>query len=445
MDQKRSNGYIARVREARRFLTEGGRTGVRSLRSNSPLMLLSLGLAIVLWAFVTNQENPSLRKDVSFQVSSFDPVNVPKGMLVTRETPNDITVTLIGPRTAVNDVRTEDIQINVDLSGADSNVPGGGAVVYTAPVKASVKQRGGGRVRAQLDPTDVRVTLEPVVRRSVSVRINSTDAPPIGFELESQPVADPSEATVSGLRQNVDAVDAVYADLKLTGLSVSTTVALPLSARSSDGRAISGVTVQPSTASIKVAIKRTVFNREVFVSVQTHGKPAVGYQEVEAHSDPPSVTIAGSLDTLNNVTTIPTDDVEIEGATQDVKRVVGLKPPPGVTVVSSRTVAATITIAPGRGQGQMLVAPRVIGLAAGVTAQISTTALVVTFAGPQPQLLALKPADVTATVDVSGLAPGTYSLDPKIGLPQGIDKDSVTPAKVDLVIVSSGSPSTPAR
>jgi len=180
-------------------------------------MLLSLGLAIVLWAFVTNQENPSLRKDVSFQVSSFDPVNVPKGMLVTRETPNDITVTLIGPRTAVNDVRTEDIQINVDLSGADSNVPGGGAVVYTAPVKGSVKQRGGGRVRAQLDPTDVRVTLEPVVRRSVSVRINSTDAPPIGFELESQPVADPSEATVSGLRQNVDAVDAVYADLKLTG------------------------------------------------------------------------------------------------------------------------------------------------------------------------------------------------------------------------------------
>jgi YbbR domain-containing protein len=405
-------------------------------------MLLSLGLAAVLWAFVTNQENPSLRKDVSFQISSFDPANVPKSMLVTKETPNDVTVTLIGPRGAVNAVRTEDIQIVVDLAGADSSNPGGSGVVYTAPVKATIKRRG---VRAQVDPGSVRVTLEPVARRTVPVKVNSNDAPPIGFELDSQPVADPAEAVVSGLKQNVDTVDAAYADLKLTGLSVSTGVALSLSPRTADGRAISGVTVQPATVSVKVAIKRTVFNRDAFIAVQTHGKPAIGYQVQEAHTDPPGVTIAGSLDILNSVTTIPTEDVEIEGATQDVKRVVSLRPPPGVTIVNSRAVSATVTIVPGRGQGAMLVAPRIVGLTPGATAQVSTTALVVSFLGPQPQVLAIKPADVLATVDVSGLAPGSYSIEPRISLPAGIDKDSVSPAKVELVITAPPPAATPTR
>ena len=421
------------------------RISARSLWLNSPLMLLSLGLATVLWAFVTNQENPSLRKDVSFQITSFDPVNVPKSMLVTGETPGDVTVTLIGPRQAVSAVRTEDIQISVDLAGADANSPGGSGVVVTAPVKASVKRRSSGTVRAQVDPTTVRVTLEPVVRRTVPVKVNSTDAPPIGFELDTQPVADPAEATVSGLRQNVDAVDAAYADLKLTGLSVSASVSLPLSARSSDGRAISAVTVQPATASVKVTIKRTVFNRDVFVAVQTHGKPALGYQVQEAHTDPPSVTIAGGLDTLNGVTTIPTEDVEIDGATQDVRRIVGLKPPPGVTIVTPHSVAATVGISAGRGQGQVLVAPRVTGLSPGASVQFLTTALLLTFSGPQPQVLALKPGDVSALVDVTGLSPGGYSLDPRIGLPPGLDRDSVSPLHVDLIISGPPSAATPAH
>ncbi len=423
-------------------LTKIARVGGHSLWSNSPLMLLSLGLATVLWAFVTNQENPSLRKDVSFQIASFDPVNVPKSMLVTKETPNDVTVTLIGPREAVNSVRTEDIQIAVDLATTDSTNPGGSAIVITAPIKASVKKRG---VRAQVDPTSVRVTLEPISRRTVPVRINSTDAPPFGFELDAQPSADPTEAVVSGLKQNVDTVDAVYADLKLTGLSVSTNVTLPLSARTADSHAISGVTIQPSSATIKVAIKRTVFNRDAFVSVPTHGKPAIGYQLQEAHTDPPSVTIAGSLDTLNNVTTIPTDDVEIEGATQDVKRVVGLRPPPGVTIVNSRNVSATVTIIAARGQGAMLVAPRITGLTTGSSASVTTTALVVSFSGPQPQVLALKPADVSLTVDVSGLAPGSYSLEPKLSLPSGLDKDAISPSRVELTVVGPAPPATPGK
>lgn len=419
----------------------GAAIGADSLWSNAPLMVLSLGLATILWVFVTNQENPSLRKDVSFQLASFEPLNVPKSMLVTSETPNDVLVTLIGPRGSVNAVRTEDIQLRVDLAGADSSNAGNQAANYIAPVKATVKKRD---VRAEVEPSTVRVTVEPVAHKTVPVKINQIDALPVGFELDSQPAADPSEVSVSGLKQNVDAVDAVYGDLRLGSLSVSTTVTLSLSTRSQDGRAISGVPIQPATAAVKVNVKRTVFNRDAFVAVQIHGKPANGYQVVAVQTDPPNATIAGSLDTLNSITSVPTDPVEIEGATQDVRRGVELRPPTGVTVVNPPRVTVTISIIAARGPGSVLVAPRTVGLAPGLSAQVLTPSLTVSFTGPLPQILTLKPGDVSATIDLSNLGVGGYSVDPKITLPSGLDRDSVSPAKVDLVL-STGPASVPAR
>jgi YbbR domain-containing protein len=424
-------GYVAR--------------GLRSVRVNSPLMLLSLGLATVLWAFVTNQENPSVSLPLSdhFQLSSFDPaVNVPRSMVVTGYAPNDVAVTLIGSQQTVNKVKRQDIQLQVDLNGASVNDSALSGVTVEAPVKATVARRG---VRVETDPSVVRVTIEPQAHRNVPIKVSLIDAPPVGFELDAPPVSDPDTAAISGLKQNVDAVDALYADLKLTGLSVTTSVTLQLSPRSSDGRAISGITVQPAATTVRVSIKRTIFNRDAFVSVQTHGRPALGYQVQDARSDPPTVTIAGSLDQLNSITTVPTDDVELEGATAEVRRVVALKPPPGITVVNPRTVTASVTIAAARGPGSVLVAPRIIGAVPGESIQLSVSAITVSFLGPMPLVLGIRPGDVVATIDVSGLAAGTYTLEPRVTLPAGLDRDTVNPSRIELVIALPPPSATPVR
>jgi YbbR domain-containing protein len=427
-----------------RWLRGVGRTG-RATVANAPLMLLSLGLATVLWAFVTNQENPLERLPIAstFQLSSFgQAVDLPRSMVVTGYDPDSVSVTLVGSRQAVSKVQTADIQLQVDLNGAQIDTALT-EVAVRAPVKGFVIGRSG--VRVETSPTEVQVQLAPEERRTVPVKVSLTDAPPVGFELDSPPTSDPDQATISGVKQNVDAVDAVYADLKLTGLSVSTNLTLPLIPRTADGRTISDITVSPSSATVKVAIRRTIFTRDAFVSVTTDGQPAPGYRVQGVVSDPPTVTISGSLDQLNTVTTIPTDIVELEGATQDVKRVVNLRPPPGITIVNPRTITATVSVAAARGPVSLLIAPRVVGALPGETVQLSVPAITVAFEGPLPTILALKPGDVTATIDVTNLDPGVYSLDPKITLPAGLDKDSVTPAKIDVTITAAPVIATPAH
>ncbi len=434
------------------WLRQDGRRAGRSLLVNSPLMLLSLALATVLWVYVTNAENPTTRRPFpSLQLATDQGQlhNAPKGFIPTSISPNQISVTLIGTNSDVQAVQTNNIDLYADMAGVSQpQRTDGTSQTFLVPVHASVKRRG---VRAEVNPQTVFVTLQPEAQQTVPIRINQVDSLPVGFELASPPTADPAQAQVAGLKQNVDAVDAVYADLHLTGLSVSTSVTVPLIARSSDGRTVSGPTVQPATATIHVSIRRAVFSQEAYVGVQTHGKPAPGYQVVGVATDPPSVTIQGTLDVLNSVTTIPTDEVEVEGATQDVKRVVALRPATGVTVVDATTVTATVSIVPIRGSSSVLVAPRFVNAAPGTQVQTQNTSITVSFSGPLPQILAMKAGDIatsiTATVDLSGLSSGSYSLEPKVTLPAGLDKDSVTPPKIDLTITAPAPPltATPTR
>ena len=68
--------------------------------------------------------------------------------------------------------------------------------------------------------------------------------------------------------------------------------------------------------------------------------------------------------------------------------------------------------------------------------------LTLTLSGPVDTLSGLGPADVTPTLDATGLAPGTYDLEPSIGgLPDGVELLGIVPGTVSTVIQA---PATPA-
>jgi hypothetical protein len=80
------------------------------------------------------------------------------------------------------------------------------------------------------------------------------------------------------------------------------------------------------------------------------------------------------------------------------------------------------------------VIPRVVNLAPGLAATLVTPSVAVLVSGPLPDVLALRPADVSVTVDAAGLGPGTHRLEPRIVLPPGLSLDGSTPDRVELTI-----------
>jgi YbbR domain-containing protein len=53
----------------------------------------------------------------------------------------------------------------------------------------------------------------------------------------------------------------------------------------------------------------------------------------------------------------------------------------------------------------------------------------------------MQAGDLVATLDVSGLSPGSYQLTPQVTLPTGVDLVSISPGSVTVVLQA---PATPA-
>jgi YbbR domain-containing protein len=450
----------------------------RAVWSNLPLLLLSLALALLLWVYVTNEENPTLQRrfdGLELHTSGDQLSHVPDNAIVTDVNPGQISVQVSGPTGQVNSLQAGDIQLRLDLSHAATGVacavpqpaeppsgaaanpassatPAASSTVCSVAVKATV--RNHSRVTADvISPSDaqhlVNVTLAPIVKRTVQVKVSTIGALPVGFDISAQPTASPAEVTISGLQADVNNVDAAYADLSLTNIGADTTTSLPLNPRDASGRQISDVQVQPQNVQVHIGVKRTIFPRDIFVSVPVKGAPAPGYSVVGETIDPASVTVQGTLDALNGLATVPADGVDVGNATGQVKTVVSLRPPAGITLSGVKTVAVTVDVEPLHGPGSVVVAPRLVNAAPGLYAQSSTISLTITFTGPVPQILALKPGDVQATVDLSGLGPGNYNREPKVTLPPGLDLDPGQTLRVDFTIqplpASSGATPSPSH
>jgi YbbR domain-containing protein len=150
--------------------------------------------------------------------------------------------------------------------------------------------------------------------------------------------------------------------------------------------------------------------------------------------DPPFAVVTGTIEALQSLTLVATDEVDIGGATSNVARAAKLRLPSDLTVVGSDTVTVEISISPARGEITVGVTPAVQGLEAGLKASLGTNLVEVRVAGGIPDLRALSPAGVTAVIDAAGLQEGVHSLPVQVTLPPGLQVVSVEPATVVVTI-----------
>lgn len=397
-----------------------------------PLGVLSLGLAVLVWVTVTHEQNPSIRRAIPIEIP-VEPVNLPRSLLATSITPEKVTVVVTGSRNVVDSIRPEEVVARVDLSSADEEAGGLREVVVDRPVRVDVRRRG---VRTEVSPEAVRVALETQVQRMVPVCVERVDVPPPGFSVEEPISTTPEEVQITGVQRDVDAVECAAASVRLSGLTVSVSPETPLQARDSNGRARGGVTITPASATVNVRIRQNFFPRQAVIDVRLSGRPAPGYAVTEIRVNPTIATVIGPLDVVSALNSVPTEVVDIEGARAETVRVVALQLPPGVTSSEQRAVVS-VGIQPVRAPGTVGVAPRIVNVGSGLTATANVATVAVQLNGLLPDLAALRPGDVTVTLDANGLGPGTHRLDARVSPPSGFTVEAVTPPQVEVVIANA--------
>ncbi|MCH8993948.1 MAG: hypothetical protein IH959_03165 [Chloroflexi bacterium] len=332
---------LIRLRDAVTTVVIVAWQAVASLRYNWGIGLLSVALAISLWVFVTDQENPERTGRVPSSVP-IEVVNVfDSGQAVVSLSPSSVEVRARAPENIFDELTSDDFRATVDLSA----VTGQEAVVVVQVVPDD------SRVDVvDVSPAQVTVLLENVTSQAVPVRTRLVGTPPRGFEAREITVQ-PTVVAVTGPESLVARVQAVVADVNLTGVNTTFDQVLLLEPRDEQGGNIQGVTVDPESARVQVAIAQLEFSAVFVVLPEVTGTPAAGFFVTAMEVDPPFVVISGPADvfqTLNPSEGVATQAVSIDGARADVVRTVALRLPPGATA-SQPGVTIRIVIEPVAG------------------------------------------------------------------------------------------------
>jgi YbbR domain-containing protein len=148
---------------------------------------------------------------------------------------------------------------------------------------------------------------------------------------------------------------------------------------------------------------------------------------------PAAVTFGGDPQVLESFGYVETAPVDITGAVTEVLKSVSIFTPPGTALDKKQDVFVKVSVEPFPGGGILRRPLTWRNLTRGITVTLSLSSVDIRMDGPVPDLLSLKPTDLVASIDLTGLLTGTYSLPVAItGVPTGTKVISVDPEKVGV-------------
>ena len=368
-----------------------GRT-IATVRRTPRLLALSIILGIALWVFVTEDEDPS----------------------ITGVFPNKIPVTFVnvGDQLAVaNSLGAVDLRIEASEERWESltaanfeasvNLAGLSAREQLVPVRVDITGTRGVRIVA-VEPPTIRVNLEQVVSRIIPVEPRLLGAPPSGFEI-TQTVPERLTVEISGPESLVELAERAVAEINVTGLTVGFQQVAELVPRgASDGR-IRGLSLQPSSVSVRVDVQKSTVSKTVPLTIELLGEPARGYRVTGVTVTPAAARIEGALELLQDLEQLRLGFVRLDGADGDLRLSLVASVPAGVSAPEGSGARVVVTVEPVLGSTVVTVVPAPDGVPDGMVADFGDQVVTVVLEGPLPLLNGLEAGDVRAEVDVGAL------------------------------------------
>lgn len=405
------------------------------LTRNWHLKLAALGLATILY---TGFVYSGSFTDQLFPGLPIEAINQPSGAYPLTQQLGTVDVQYRVAADAPERVTADSFAVTVDLAEYDMERS---PELQSLPVRVTSLQQGVEVLGYQ--PTTVPVALDRLAERQVPVEVETGELPE-GLDI-SVPRTSHEEVTASGPQSQLGRVDRAVARVQIfaSGIDVRQPQ-VPLVPVDIDGREVESVELNPATIQVEIDVRAVETSKTVPIRPVLDGNPADGFQISAVTVDPVVVTIFGAPGAVEEITEVTTEPLAIGGASADLELDATLDLPEGTrTAEDALAPVVTVSIQAPIATRSYLVGVTCEGAPNGAACLPQQDQLSVTLRGPAGTLADLDPADVTPTLDASGLGPGSHTLTPTFALPNGVDLMEVSPGSVTVQIVPPATP-TPA-
>jgi YbbR domain-containing protein len=403
------------------------------LLRNWHLKLAAIGLAMVLYTGFVYSGSFS---EQLFSGHAIEAINQPDGAFPLTQSLPSVDVQYRLSSGVSERVTDESFSVTVDLAAYDMDRA---PQPQSLPVHVDSLQDGVDVL--SFLPESVPVALDRLGQRQVRVEVQTGDVPE-GLAIGS-PRLSQDEVTASGPQSQLGRVDRAVARVQIfeSGIDVRQPQAA-LIAVDIDGREVESVELQPETITVEIDVRTVETSKTVPIRPLLTGAPAEGFRISGITVEPSVVTIFGVPAALEDVAEITTEPLAVANASADLTRDLELVLPEGTRLAADATApVVSVTIVPAVATQTFLVGVSCDGAPNGSACLPQISQLTVVLRGPEGVLAALDPADITPTLDASGLSPGEHELTPTFSLPRGVALVSVSPGKVTVVIEPSASAS----
>lgn len=408
---------------------------MRTFATNLRTLLWAFILALAVWVAAVTAADPdqvrSLPAPITLEVVGQDP-----GLVISSDLPHEVEVTLRAPSSVWERINSDpgSLRAILDLSGLGSGQ-------HNVEVQVQVSEQPYRKI--SVSPESVNVMLEPLATRSMTVNLNLSGEPAVGYQAGS-PLLSPLQVVVAGAESKVELVDKAQVSVRVDGIREGINKSLPVEVLDQNGQAVEGLSLSPREVQVTLPISQQGGYRDLAVKVVVQGQVAGGYRLTDLSVFPPVVTVFSS--DPNVVSALPgvveTQPLDLRNASEDITTRLDLNLPEGVSVVGEQTVLIQAGISPIESSLTLSnEVVQVVGLPPGLTAQVLPATVDVIISGPLPLLDTLTRQDIRVTVDLTGLAAGTHQLTPRVEiLIADVIVESILPGTVEVTLVPSGTP-----
>lgn len=403
---------------------------IRWLLENVGLIVLAFVIAVVVWIAAEWEADPIVEAEFD-QPIPVSVENQPPGTHLVEGWQNEVQVRLRAPQSVWDRLSPDDFQAVLDLS---PNLNPLEPDEYDVGVQVSIRLEPATLLR--VEPDFIRIELEAIEERTVSVSIDVRGDPDLGYQAGDAVYTD--TVKVKGPTSQVNEVALAISSVSLRGARATVEENVTLNPVDGDGKRMNGVTVIPEQIQVSVPVRPLPNVKEMSVTWTQLGQPAEGYHITNVGIEPPVVRVRGPVFVLRELPGfLSTEPISIAGRTEDVIERVPLELPPGISMFDPPEPAVRVTIQIDPFIDSVTVTRTLTyrGLRSGLTASASPQVVELILSGPRPLLSSLLPDDVRVVLDLSDLGVGYEGQnEPEVLLPEDITVESIIPSVIQVQI-----------
>ncbi len=301
---------------------------MKLLRQNLVLKCISLFLALGLWLYVMNEQNPSITDTVTVSLSV---INAPDGYQIHHDS-DSVKLHIKAPRSLFANVDNSDFKAYVDLNNVEEGT-------QSLPVHVQIP---AGFELVSSSPGKVSFTIDKIIQKQVPVDLILSGKPADGMVVANvKQSAD--TITVEGPRSQVNAVRRAVGYIGLDNNKDDFTVIVPLRAVGDDNKEVSNVSLLTATVNANISLARGLTKKVVTIKPITGSDLPNEYTLDSIKASPDKIEITGDPQAISSVNFLDTEEISLAKVTDSGQKTVKIIIPNGITV-SKDTVSVDIKI-----------------------------------------------------------------------------------------------------